>query len=450
VGNVFSFSQINSPQNTLVSKNGQEECFQYPYTAFERDKLYGSTFSFIHPIGDSLINFTYDFHGQSTFAYFNAPDNISVPLSTDRYSTFSLTGELHVAPKVSVNAGLYDTLWSVSGVQPLLVGGSPVLDANNNPLLTGLGRHISRFDPHVAVVLRPSSATSLRAAWGTSATFPFVGQVSGNASYQPYAQSAPLYTAGILSEKNPSLEPEVSLAYDLGADHRFANGSVLSGDLQDTIIHNVFQALTLAETVPFTSSCVSAPCIEGISSPINVARLRTQMATLKYRYAPRTGFGFNLSAAAVRSIVDGIPVYAYNSSPSFPVNNVQICGNGLSTPGIPTCIPYLKGYGQLTYTTRDGTYAALGLDYEGKNNAYFQPPFSQLDLTVRRPVTHALELLVSVQNLLNTNNYDNLPAPNAGVPLTAETNTGLVSYPSELIPAPPRTVRVQMRLHMGR
>jgi hypothetical protein len=449
-GNIFSFSQINSPQNTLVSKNGQEECFQYPYTTFEQDKLYGSTFSLLHPIGDSLLNFTYDFHGQSTFAYFNAPDNISVPLSTDRYSTFSLTGDLHVAPKISLNAGLYDTIWSISGVQPLLSDGNPVIGPDGVPLLTGLGRHISRFDPHVALVARPSSATSLRAAWGTSATFPYVGQVSGNASYQPYAQSAPLYTAGILTEKNPSLEPEVSLAYDLGADHRFPNGSVFSGDLQDTIIHNVFQALTLAEAVPDSSSCFSAPCIEGVSTPINVARLRTEMATLKYRYAPPVGFGFNIAAAAVRSIVDGIPLAAYNSSPAFPVNNAQICGNGLFTPGIPTCIPYLKGYGQLTYSARGGTYAALGVDYEGKNNAYYQPPFVQVDLTVRRPVTRSLELLMSVQNVLNTNNFMNLPAPNAGVALTAQTNTGLVSYPSTLIPAPPRTVRVQMRLHMGR
>lgn len=450
-GNIFAFSQINSPQNTIVSKNGQEVCWQYPYTTFEQDKLYGSTISFIHPMGESLLNFSYDFHGQSTFAYFNAPGNISVPLSTDRYSTFSLTGDLHVAPKLSVNAGLYDTIWSVSGVQPLLkADGSPVIGPDGTPELTGLGRHISRFDPHVALVLRPTSATSLRAAWGTSATFPYVGQVSGNASYQPYAQSAPVYTAGILTEKNPSLQPEVSLGYDLGADHRFANGSVFSGDLQETIIHNVFQALILPVTVPPSSSCVAQPCIQGVSSPINVARLRSQVATLKYRYAPPTGFGFNAAVSATRSIVDGIPVSAYGSAGSFPVNNVQICGPGLFTPGIPTCIPYLKGYGQFTYTTRGGTYAALGVDYEGKNNAYYQPPFAQVDLTVRRPVTRSLEFLVSVQNLLNTNNFMNLPAPNSGVPLTAATNTGLVSYSSTLIPTTPRTVRVQMRLHMGR
>jgi outer membrane receptor protein involved in Fe transport len=451
VGNLDSYSQINSPANTLVSSKGQEECFQYPYVTFEQDKLYGSTFSFIHPFGDNFLSFTYDFHGQSTFAYVNAPGNITVPNSTDRYSTFSLTSELHPAASVTVNLGLYDTLWGVVGVQPLYVNGVLALN-DGNPELTGLDRHVSRFDPHVATVFRPNADTSIRAAWGTSATFPFVGQVSGNASFAPYATSSPLYTAGSLTEKNPALDPEVSLAYDLGADHRFHNGSVLSGDLQDTIIHNVFQDLEIAEVVPDSPTCYSQPCLLGVSTPINVARLHTEMATLKYRYEPRVGFGFNASVAATRSILTGIPDSLYANSGSagaFPVNGVQICGNGL-TIAIATCIPYLKGYGQLTYTAHGGTYVGLGVEYQGKNNPYFQPPFAQVDLTVRRPVTRNIEFLASVENLLNTNNFLNLPAPNAGEVVTAQNSTGQVGYSTTLIPTPPRTVRVQLRLHMGR
>jgi len=443
------YSQLNSPANTIVTKNGQEECFQYPYTTFEQDKLYGSTFSFLHPMGDSLLNFTYDFHGQSTFAYINAPSNISVPFSTDRYSTFSLTGDIHVAPKVSIDAGLYDTLWSVSGVQPLLVGGVPVTDASGNTVLTGLERHVSHFDPHIALILRPNSDTSVRLAWGTSVTFPFVGQVSGNADYTPYASSSPIYTDGNLTEKNPSLDPETSTAYDLGMDHRFKNGSVLSGDIDDTVIHNVFQDLVTTEVEPVTSACYATPCLLGVTAPINAASLHTEMATLRYRYTPRYGLGFNISASATRSIVEGIPLSAYGSSPSFPADGVQICGNGLES-AIATCIPYLKGYGQLTYTAHGGTYFGLGVDYEGKNNSYYQPPFALVDLSIRRPVTKTLEVLVSAENLLNTNNFQNLPEPNAGVQTPADTSSGLSSYQQTLIPAPPRTVRVQLRLHVGR
>ena len=120
------------------------------------------------------------------------------------------------------------------------------------------------------------------------------------------------------------------------------------------------------------------------------------------------------------------------------------------TPGIPTCIPYLKGYGQITYTNNDGTFAEIGVDYEGKNNSYFQPPFAQVDASFSTPLTKNVEFLLGVQNLLNTNSYEHLPAPGAGVPLVGDTQSGQSSYASTLIPAPPRTLHAQIRLHVGR
>jgi outer membrane receptor protein involved in Fe transport len=313
-------------------------------------------------------------------------------------------------------------------------------------VITGLSRGISRIDPHVALVFRPERNDSYRAAWGTSETFPFVGDVSGTAAYQPFAQSAPQYTLGVFTEKNPNLQPEYSSAYDLGADHRFGNGGVLSVDLEDTTVHNVFQQLTLAQNTTFQGKAG----VLGIFLPVNVARLRAQLATLKYTYAPRTGLGYGVALAADRSIIDGIPPGAYNGNPGFPVNNVQECGNGLFTPGLATCVPYLKGYGHLDYTTRRGDYASLGIDYEGKNNPYYQPPFAQLDLTVRHAFTKQLDFQIAVQNLLNTNSYSGLPAPNAGVPIVAETSSGLTAYQSTLLPLEPRTVRFQLREHVGR
>ena len=447
VGTIYSYSQINSPQNTIVSAGGQEECFQYPYTFYEQDKLYGTTFSLIHPFGDNSLTFTYDFHGQSTFAYANAPSNVTVPLSANRYSTFSLTGDIHATNTLTFDFGLYDTAWSIIGEQAEVdAAGNPVLNAAGNPVIEGLFRKVSRFDPHLALVLRPDRNDSYRAAWGTSETFPFIGDVSGTAAYQPYAQSAPLYTLGIFTEKAPNLQPEYSSAFSLGADHRFKNNAVLSADLQYTIVHDVFQQLTLAENTTFQGNTG----ILGIFTPINVARLNAEVATLSYKYAPPHGIGYSLSVGADRSILSGIPVTAYNPSPGFPVNNVQMCGNGLFTPGLATCIPYLKAYGHLDYTWKSGAYAGLGIDYEGKNNSYYQPPFAQLDLTIRRPFNNWLELQLSVQNLLNTNSFTDLPAPNAGVPIVAETSSGLTTYDSTLLPVPPRTLRLQLRAHVGR
>ncbi len=447
IGNVDSFSQINSPAGTITTaSDGQEECYQYPYSTYEIDKLYGSTASFIHPImdGSGFLDLTYDFHGQSTFAYANAPSNVQVPFSTTRYSTFSLTGSVKPIDKLSANFGLYNTNWTVDGEQP-------VLDASGNAIgTTGLDRTVSRFDPHVAFVYRADRDTAIRAATGTSETFPFVGDVSGPAANQPAAFQ---YTAGIVSEKNANLKPEYSIAYDLGADHRFGNGSVLSLDLQDTIVHDVFQALTTQETLTAANGMQT---LLGIFTPINVARLDAKLLTLKYNYAPPVGFGYNLALTADSSVLSGIPASAYNGTGALPADNVQVCGGAAFTPGLATCIPYLKGYGQLTFQFAKGTFVALGADYEGKNNAYYQPPFAIADFSFHQPLNYSTDFNMSVENLFNTNSYDYLPAPGLGSPAVADyippnsTTISQTSYSTYRIPAATRTLHVSVRAHIGK
>jgi outer membrane receptor protein involved in Fe transport len=393
--------------------------------------------------GSGFLDLTYDFHGQSTFAYANSPTNVQVPFSTTRYSTFSLTGSVKPIDKLSANFGLYNTNWTVDGEQP-------TLDSSGNVTgTTGLDRTVSRFDPHVAFVYRADRNTSIRAATGTSETFPFVGDVSGPAAVQPAAFQ---YTAGIVTEKNANLQPEYSIAYDLGADHRFANGSVLSFDLQDTIVHNVFQDLTTQETVTNVNGTQG---ILGIFKPINVARLEAKLLTLKYTYAPVAGFGYNFALTADSSELSGIPASAYNSSAALPADNVQVCGNAAFTPGLATCIPYLKGYGQLTFQFAKGTFVALGADYEGKNNAYYQPPFAIADFVFHQPLNHTTDFNLSVENLFNTNSYDYLPAPGLGTPAVADTTSNGTSiqqttYSTYRLPAATRTLHVSVRAHVGK
>ena len=436
------FGSLTNPSGIGKSfANGQIECYVDPYSTFELDKLYGSTFSLIHPFGNSTVALNYDYHGQSTFAYVNTPSNIAVPFSTNRYSTFSLTSDLEILPRVGIAVGLYNTTWTVNGVKPV---------STTDVSLVDFTRSVTRFDPHVALTFRPSASTSVRAAWGTSATFPFIGQVSGLATYEePAATLGPPYAlGGILTEKNANLEPEVSLAYSLGADHRLGNGAVLSADLTETIVHNVFETLT--SSIPLNGG------LEGVFSPINAAKLDSKVALLKYKYAPRRGFGYNVSAAAVSAIVSGVPSAAYSAgTASFPVNGAQICGNGLNTPGIPTCIPYLKGYGQLNYAWSDGAFTGLGVDYEGKNNAYFQPPMALVDFVFKKPINRNLSMQLSAENLLNTNNYGNyLPTPNVGTPLVAGTvdTMGAIqqtSFTPTRVSAPPRMVYLSVNLRVG-
>jgi outer membrane receptor protein involved in Fe transport len=347
---------------------------------------------------------------------------------------------LNPLEKLGIRFGLYNTDWTVVGQKPIFTDGT-------QSGVAGLDRTLGHFDPHVALTYRYDAGTSLRAAYGTSTTFPFVGDVTGPAAIQPPAF---LYTGGIITEKNPNLLPETSTAYDFGLDHRFQGSSLVAIDFQKTVVRNVFQQLTTQENTTLNGT----PVILGIFTPINVARLDANLITLKYQHAPRTGLGYNASVTFDKSILSGIPPAAYNSSPSLPANGVQVCGNGEFTPGLATCIPYVKGYGQFNYTTGAGAFTALGVDYEGKNNAYYQPPFAVLDFQFKQPLTRYIDLNLSVENLLNTNSYDYLPAPGLGSPAVADVNNGhgiqQSAYTTYRIPAATRTLRVSARLHLGK
>jgi outer membrane receptor protein involved in Fe transport len=457
-----SFGNVTSPFGTYtVTGNNQFQCYGSIFTTYEQDKLYGATTSIIQPLGnDGLLNFTYDFHGQSTYANIYDPTiQVAVPFTAERYSTFSLTGVVHPVAALAVNFGLYDTTWTVSGTQPEIVNGNTVTDANGNPILQALGRSVTKLDPKLGLVFHPNSTLAIRAATGGAATFPFPAQISGLPTYQSPAISlgAPFANGGTLIEKNPNLNPETSWAYSLGFDYKFKNNSLLSLDAVQTIVHGVFEQLAEAVPVNVTNPVdPSIPNLEGIFLPFNAANLNSKSLILKYTYAPRVGFGFNLSAAANSVVVNGLTPNLYApGSPGLPVNGVQVCGNGTTAPGITTCIPYLQGYGQFTYAFKDGSFTGLGTQYFGKNNSYFSPPFAQVDFVARKPVRKYLDFQVSVENLLNTNTYGTSKAiPGAGVPLVAATTNSSFSEisqttypPTALISADPRTVRISLTLH---
>lgn len=406
------------------------ECLQGPFSVLESDKLKGTTLSFIHPMGESLIDATYDYHSDETLAYYQNPTPpFVVPDTTSKFTTLSLTGDFALRSNLRFKAGLYDTSWKLSGIQSIALPGGKTANAP-------LDRTVTRLDPHLALILQPSFGMSYRLAYGTSATFPYASLVSGSAFITRPSATAPL---GTFTGKNPFLRPEVSTGFDLGADKRFRNGAVVSVDLADNEIRDVFETI---------STPSNSPLYSFVNQPYNVAKLSSQSVNLKVAYQPAIGLGYYLAASLARSIVDGVPASFYASPTAFvqPANGQQQCSNG----GSQVCIPYLKGYGELQYVARDKTLFQLGADFEGKNNTYNQPPFTLLNFAVRRPLNSTVDVQVAIENLLNTNNYANLPQPNSGIPQIGESSTGLGSILTPLIPAPPRNVRVQFEYHVGR
>ncbi|HTU68711.1 MAG TPA: TonB-dependent receptor [Candidatus Baltobacteraceae bacterium] len=444
-----------------ISADGTGECNQSQFSELEQDKLYGSTLSYLHPVGDNLFTFTYDFHGDNSYGYYNAniPQDVTVPETLMHYTTLSLVGDIRVSRTVGVKAGIYDSTWSVDGSQNVTPYATPNPTTYLVPQIP-LQRSASRFDPHVALTYQPTGNVSYRAAVGTSETFPFSGYLSGAPFYTPpSATSGTVAPNGFVTFKAPYLNPENATEESLGMDWRAQPNGIFRIDLQNTQVHNVFEELTTPTAISWP---YNGTVLTGVSTvqPTNAALLSVQTATLSYTYAPRFGLGYFASMAFERSIVNGIPLVFYGLGPSLPANGQQTCGFGLTIPGSVTCIPYMKGYYQLNYTFKDRSYVGLGADFEGKNNTYFQPPFLQFDLTAKKTITPTLEAQFSVENLLNTNDFYYLPQPNAGVtttlgqygPLTAG---GPAQYyqttePSTLIPTLPRTIRFQLRWHVAR
>jgi hypothetical protein len=102
-------------------------------------------------------------------------------------------------------------------------------------------------------------------------------------------------------------------------------------------------------------------------------------------HAPLRGFGYNVALTADRSILSGIPASAYGGSPSLA---------GEQRPGLRKrrIHPRARDLHPVSQRLRSGQLHAqhrhvrrLGVDYEGKNNAYYQPPFAIVDFQFRQP-----------------------------------------------------------------
>lgn len=421
-----------------ASSGGYTTCMDSTFSVLEQDKLFGNTLSVIHPIGDTAsITGTYDYHSDETFAYYNNPTPpYVVPDTTARFTTLSLTGDTELGPKLRLKAGLYDSMWKLNGTQ---TGSVSVSGSTASTTMIPLTRTVNRIDPHAGLIFAPSSDTSMRLSFGTSTTFPYAAQVSGASTYSKPSGTGTV-TGGTLTQKNPDLAPERATEADLGFDKRLWSDTVLSLDLISTNVSNVFQTPTL--TAP------PGQVYNYIYEPVNASNLQSQLATLTLRHAPRFGLGYYATVAFNRSVASGIPI----TSKAFviPANGIQQCSDG----GSATCIPYSKGYASLSWTFKDGSYAGMGVDYEGKNNTYFQGPMAIFDLTLRRPVTPLFDLQLSTENLFNSNTGMGMVTPNAGASVVGENGLGqygtyVGSTAHVFIPVRPRTVRLQLHYHIG-
>jgi outer membrane receptor protein involved in Fe transport len=424
-----------------------------PFSQPELDRLNGYTFNYIHPVGDNVYNFSYDYRkdfsqsqsgdqtaaaagctyviGSASTKVSNAGTGlgpvgtsyqptcslpgflprsaINVPPTVTQYGDFALTGTFALGEKLKLAFGNYFETYKLNAQieDPTLralykaagsEGATPVA-------LVSRTTNYSHYDPHLALEYRASRSTSLRASAGSSITQPYPAIVSGFGSITiPNAANGGNYTDSI---PNFNLKPETTVAYDLGADQRLHDGGVLSLDLYDLTIHDVFLSNTKdIGMIPLVcgpgngGSNPNALCLQ--SDQINGPIQRGYGVELALTKIPVNGWGYYLSSTLSRTYLDQLPLSLYLSNVTaaggnFNVSGAQLFGN-----------PFFKSYGQMLFADAQGSLFELGAEYNGPNNYSFGAPYTIWDASVRIPIQKRLRVQISAQNLFNLNDGSGL------------------------------------------
>ena len=439
--------------NTAIENDG---AFGYgtPFSQPELDRLNGYTFSWVHPVGNSVYNFSYDYRkdftqsastdqtqaaagcafviggvtgnavkitngpntgtlyqpGCST-SQFAAPytgynllprSSIGTPPTVSQFQDFALTGTWQVGNKLRVSLGNYFEIYRLNAQieDPAVLATYAALgNSNAAPVaLVTRASQYSHYDPHLGFEWRASQNLSLRGNAGSSITQPYAGLVSGFGSISIPNAAAHNYTNTI---PNFALKPETTVSYNLGLDNRFHDGTVFSLDVYSLAVHDVFlsnsQVFGTAANPPagFGSITTFSDTLFINSNQINGPIQRSYGLEAQLSHIPALGFGYYLSATLQRAFYDQLPlsIYFANTTPSFGnfnVSGAQIFG-----------YPFAKGYGQLIWQGPRGAAVEIGADWEGQNNSTLGPSYTIVDASARIPLHPKVALQVAVQNLLS-------------------------------------------------
>ena len=439
---------VASPCWTTSTAQSNDGTWAYgtPFSQPERDYMHGFTFSYIHPVGDNVYNFSWDANIENSTYYSgdlnpkpagcryvigtgvandpakpyyqpNCKDpngnvfatlpktGLGYPPTNIRKNDFALTGQFQLTPKLQFAFGNYLTVYkpdaqiedpnvlAAYSVAPFLPGAAPVA-------LVHYGKSSAHYDPHFGLLFRPTRDLSLRATAGSSITMPFASQISGIDRVDlPNGANSQTYT---LTQANPTLLPETQVSYDLGGDLRLRDGGLLSADVYHVIVFDAFAS----NTVPLVGSALTtaqtvAPGAAGgyfNNKTINVGQLKAYGVELSLQKNPLVGFGYKFTGSLQRAFYDKIPRSVYLAGQTALVAGKQLDGlNGSIS------VPYAKGYGELRYGFPKDGLLTFGADYEGNNNSTYGPPYVLFNSTMRFQLAQGYPLQIAIDNLFNLN-----------------------------------------------
>jgi hypothetical protein len=476
--NGLSCSAANPCYTTATAQNNAGMWgFGTPSYTLEYDKLAGYTFSYIHPVGNNIYNFSIDHYYNDTVSYSgdltplvpgcaftqsggSAPAStadpgyqascalaggykatpLAIPDTFSSVTSFALTAQFQLTSKLEFDFGNYLTTYHILGQQEdpnfLNAFGAAQVAAGDKVnlglapiVLSGFVNSASHYDPHFGLVWRPTRDLSLRATGGSSIEVPYASLVSGLTS-QTTATNGYAFTV-----PNPGLLPEIVVAEDLGGDYRLKNGTVVSLDIFSDFVHNTWlQTQNAIPPPPGYATNVS------YYQEINLNGSGRWSRGVEFTIAnlPPLGFGYSLSGTVNRLNYVNLPA-SFLMLGTYTPDGAQDYG-----------YPYTKGYLNMQYALKHDSLIRLGVDYEGDNNSYNAPAYVQLDAGVRLGFGHGWAVQAAVENLNNVNFgalYAHAVYNQGTVPVQQTLNAnGTFSYsngPGRGLSAPfARTVRV--------
>jgi hypothetical protein len=421
----------------------------------EIDRLHGTTVTLLHPVGDGALNLSYDYRSDQTTVASGDPSLqfdgftntlqgylTSIPTTLARNFAWSATYTVPLSTRLRLAVGDYYSDWKLHYGTV-----STTEDFLNFTAVRAIGsgdRTYQHDDPHIGLGWNPQAYTTYRFTAGSAITVPYAELVAGGSTF--IGEFTPV---GNVSETNPALRPESTVAYDLGLDHRFRNGSIATLDAFDNTIHNVFAT----QVTPFNGPAFGVPpAYDGIfvttTMPLNAPIERNYGLEIGLTSSPIFGLGYHVATTLQRAYLDRLPA-SFFAAPSSLVNGKQL--DGLSS------IPYTHSYAEVTYRHPSGIAGSLGADYTGSNNWTNGPAFIVWSSMLRYDLRGGYRTQFSIENLLNTSTGNEYAAGTAdggfaSVDYGAQVPDALPTYgatPTTRFAIAPRTYRFQVELHLG-
>jgi outer membrane receptor protein involved in Fe transport len=400
---VTGVGTCSSGPATMTYFNGQNTAFNVADATnidLEEDHLRGESLLFTRPFGNGDdLSFSFDQAHHDSISYTDdateGPPFYGLPPgASQNFTTEMLRGHFYVAPRVFVGLSNYFIQYSSHYTDD---GGTTWHDATRGYVA-----------PRLGLTWEPNNNTSWRFAGGWSIAPPQLALLSSPGSQpEPNITGAPTYYTQNIN--NGAIAPETAFGIDLGVDQRVSRSTLVSVDLYDETLRNMFLSST-----SLIGTYAGLPLYATGTTNLGYAKYTGIEAAVQR--APLVGWGYKVQTALTRAYAYNLPSTFYCSAPPTPPATVCtpdtnlgiIPGANWSAGGLGfntingSAMPYMMGYAEINNRAHNGAYYLLGTTYYGSNNSFSRPAFFIFNAAISYPIHNGTKLQFSVDNIFDT------------------------------------------------